>query len=149
MYFCPVKKNAGMKKALLSVLCIILVLASTGCHRRVTERPAVIIPRAVKDIDGNAYDGVRIGEQVWMASNLKTTRYADGTEIPSGDPDIHSSSNPYRYVPGGDASNVKRLGYLYNWPAVVHGSSQSNESPSGVQGICPDGWHVPSNAEWK
>lgn len=138
-----------MKKFLFSALCIGLLFALSGCRHRVTERPAVIIPKAVKDIDGNVYDGVQIGDQVWMASNLKTTHYADGTEIPSGDPDRHSSTHPYRYVPGGSSSHVGRSGYLYNWPAVMHGSSQSNESPSGVQGICPDGWHVPSNAEWK
>lgn len=44
--------------------------------------------------------------------------------------------------------NVSRYGFLYNWPAVMHGASSSNANPSGVQGICPNGWHVPSDAEW-
>ena len=44
--------------------------------------------------------------------------------------------------------NVARYGYLYNWPAVMHGESSSSTNPSGVQGICPNGWHVPSDAEW-
>ena len=44
--------------------------------------------------------------------------------------------------------NVPRYGYLYNWPAVMHGASSSEANPSGVQGICPNGWHVPSDAEW-
>jgi len=44
--------------------------------------------------------------------------------------------------------NVARYGYLYNWPAVMHGASSSEANPSGVQGICPNGCHVPSDAEW-
>ena len=44
--------------------------------------------------------------------------------------------------------NVASYGYLYNWPAVMHGVSSSESNPSGVQGICPTGWHVPSDAEW-
>lgn len=112
-----------------------------------------IIPNAVTDIDGNAYDAVKIGDQVWMAQNLHTTRYADGTSIPLGIEE--STETPYRYVPGNPAntdeenmSNVVSYGYLYNWPAVMHGGSSSESNPSGVQGICPNGWHVPSDAEW-
>lgn len=113
---------------------------------------ANVIRKAVTDIDGNIYDAVQIGNQVWMAENLRTTRYADGTTIPFGNTD--SYTEPYRYAPGLNQSNeenmgnVARYGYLYNWPAVMHGASSSEDNPSGVQGICPDGWHVPSDAEW-
>ena len=44
--------------------------------------------------------------------------------------------------------NVSTYGYLYNWTAVMHGGASSSANPSGVQGICPTGWHVPSDAEW-
>ena len=113
---------------------------------------AVVLPQAVTDIDGNTYDAVQIGEQVWMAQNLRTTRYADGTSISMGSGG--GDTEPYRYAPGPNQSNeenmdsVARYGYLYNWPAVMHGESNSEANPSGVQGICPDGWHVPSDAEW-
>ena len=100
----------------------------------------------VKDIDGNVYKIVKIGNQVWMAENLRTTHYANGESIPLGT--NHSNEMPYRYVPAGNNSNVCDHGYLYNWPAVMHGSRSSRRNPSGVQGICPDGWHVPSDAEW-
>ncbi len=103
----------------------------------------VFIPNAVADIDGNSYDAVRIGEQVWMASNLRTTRYANGEAIPEGQ--TTSYTEPYRYTP---STNVAEYGYLYNWAAVMHGASSSTANPSGVQGICPNGWHVPSDAEW-
>ena len=113
---------------------------------------AVVLPQAVADIDGNTYDAVQIGDQVWMAQNLRTTRYADGTTISIGT--NTSTTTAYRYAPGPNQSNeenmdnVAHYGYLYNWPAVMHGESTSEANPSGVQGICPNGWHVPSDAEW-
>ena len=113
---------------------------------------ADVIRNAVKDIDGNKYDAVKIGNQVWMASNLRSTRYADGTSIPLGE--TTSDTEPYRYAPGTAQSNEENMvnvpayGYLYNWAAVMHGASSSDANPSGVQGICPKGWHVPSDAEW-
>ena len=112
---------------------------------------ANVIRRAVTDIDGNIYDAVQIGNQVWMAENLRTTKYADGTTIPLGTDS--STITAYRYAPGPNQSNeenmvnVPRYGYLYNWPAVMHGASSSEANPSGVQGICPNGWHVPSEDE--
>ena len=105
---------------------------------------AVVLRDAVTDIDGNKYDAVRIGEQVWMAQNLRTTRFANGTSVSEGD-DM-SSDAPLWYKPSN--SNVLN-GYLYNWQAAMNGSASSQANPSGVQGICPDGWHLPSVAEWQ
>ena len=99
------------------------------------------------DRDGNAYNTVKIGNQCWMRENLRTTKYQDGTEIEfkvSGS----SYTNPCRYAPNNDENNVAVYGYLYNWAAVMNGSTSSNNNPSGVQGICPTGWHMPSSAEW-
>ena len=98
------------------------------------------------DIDGNVYNTVQIGQQCWMKENLRTTKYADNTEIPAGN--ANSETSPLRYAPNNDETNVLVYGYLYNWPAVMHGASSSDANPSGVQGICPNGWHVPSVAEW-
>ena len=106
----------------------------------------VFIPNAVADIDGNSYDAVRIGEQVWMASNLRTTRYANGDAIPEGG-ENSSATAPYRYQ-STSTTDLSSYGYLYNWPAVMHGASSSSSNPSGVQGVCPNGWHVPSDVEW-
>ena len=100
----------------------------------------------VVDIDGNVYNTVLIGEQCWMRENLRTTRYQDGTAIEAGS--STSTITPYRYAPCGNEDNVPLGGYLYNWPAVMHGATSSNSNPSGVQGICPSGWHVPSTQEW-
>ena len=106
-----------------------------------------IIKNAVKDVDGNKYDAVKIGNQVWMAENLKTTKYDNGTPIPIGD--SGSKGGGYRYYPGGESANVKEYGYLYDWNAVMNGQPSSNATPSGVQGICPKGWHMPSESEWQ
>ena len=100
----------------------------------------------VTDIDNNTYNTVHIGSQCWMKENLRTTRYSDGTGIALGS--SSSTTTPYRYYPNNASSNVSTYGYLYNWSAVMHGASSSSATPSGVQGICPNGWHVPSDAEW-
>ena len=100
----------------------------------------------VTDIDGNTYNTVKIGNQCWMKENLRTTCYANGDSIALGT--SNSSTTSYRYNPNNNANNVPTYGYLYNWPAVMHGASSSSANPSGVQGICPNGWHVPSDAEW-
>ena len=99
----------------------------------------------VADIDGNVYKTVKLGNQVWMAENLRTTRYADGAPIPLV---TATSSAAVRYYPNNNSANVTDFGYLYSWYAVMKGSASSGANPSGVQGICPDGWHVPSSAEW-
>ena len=100
----------------------------------------------VTDIDGNTYNTVQIGKQCWMKENLRTNRYANGTLIPVGS--TTSTTTAYRYAPDGNNSYVFKYGYLYNWPAVMHGANSSSRNPSGVQGVCPTGWHVPSDAEW-
>jgi len=83
----------------------------------------------VDNRDGQLYRIVQIGTQTWMAQNLN---YA-----------VDSS-----WCPGGVASNCATYGRLYTWSAAMAGSSSSASIPSGVQGICPSGWHVPSDAEW-
>lgn len=103
-------------------------------------------PSTVTDYDGNTYSTVQIGSQCWMKQNLRTTHYANGTSIALGS--STSTTTAYRYYPNNSSSNVSTYGYLYNWKAVMRNSSSSSANPSGVQGICPNGWHVPSDAEW-
>ena len=101
--------------------------------------------------DGQEYEWVRIGDQVWMAENLKYLPSVVG-------PSTGSDTDPYYYVYGYDGTSVNEAkatenydtyGVIYNWSAVMDGASSSNSNPSGVQGICPDGWHVPSDEEWE
>ena len=101
----------------------------------------------VTDYDGNSYNTMQIGQQCWIRENLRTTHYADGTAIQSGGPSP-SGTYPYYYDYSTSDIPLVERGYLYNWPAVMHGSVSSNAIPSGVQGICPTGWHLPSDQEW-
>jgi len=100
--------------------------------------------------DGQIYNTVQIGEQTWMAENLK---YLPNVV----DPGIGSDSIPFYYVYGYNGANVtdakatlnfKTYGVLYNWPAAMNGEASSSNIPSGVKGVCPNGWHMPSDEEW-
>ena len=120
---------------------------SYGVAQTFTTTASSNCPSAVTDYDGNTYSTVQIGSQCWMKQNLRTTHYADGTSITLGI-GTSSTTTAYRYYPNNSSSNVSTYGYLYNWKAVMRNSSSSSANPSGVQGICPNGWHVPSDAEW-
>lgn len=87
--------------------------------------------RTVTDIDGNVYPIVTIGNQTWMAENLRVSRARDGTFIES-----------FCYNESG--GNCEELGRLYPWDAAM---SISSLEP-GID-VCPEGWHVPTDTEWK
>jgi uncharacterized protein (TIGR02145 family) len=89
----------------------------------------------VIDYDGNYYNTVQIGDQCWMAENLNVTRNPSGANIG-------------RICYDNNLANCELYGGLYNWTTVMNGSASSSGNPSGVQGICPTGWHVPSDTEW-
>ena len=101
----------------------------------------------VTDHEGNVYNTVQVGDQCWMRENLRTTHFADGSTIPAGGSNT-SSNEPYYYNYSSSGIPLSERGYLYNWPAAMHGAVSSSAIPSGVQGICPTGWHLPSDAEW-
>jgi len=79
----------------------------------------------VADIDGNVYNTVLIGSQTWMVENLKTSKFRNGAVI----------TNSWYY--GNNPGNGNIYGRLYDWYAV-----------NDPRGLCPEGWHVPSDAEW-
>jgi uncharacterized protein (TIGR02145 family) len=103
----------------------------------------------VNDIDGNSYNTVTIGTQVWMRENLKTTKYNDGTAIPNITDNtawgalITGAYSDYSNTP----SNSTTYGRLYNWYAVDNNAATKVAS-NGGKNVCPTGWHVPSDAEW-
>ena len=111
----------------------------------------------VTDYDGNVYQTVYIGRQCWFKENLRTKTYADGgplaravntAQSPSG-LNTHSTNNSscYYYCDN-DTSLFQERGLLYTWNAVMKGAGSSDNNPSGILGICPYGWHVPSSTEW-
>ena len=106
----------------------------------------------VTDFDGNVYSTVTIGTQVWMKENLRTTTYSNGTPITLVSDKLSwaalgTSSKAYCWYTGNFYyKNI--YGALYTWTAAMNGAASSNAIPSGIQGVCPTGWHLPSNNEW-
>ena len=80
----------------------------------------------VQDMEGNTYRTVTIGNQVWLAENLRTTKFQDGSDIKTA------------FIPDDDAENLLKYGRLYDWHDV-----------SDERNICPVGWKVASDDDWK
>jgi uncharacterized protein (TIGR02145 family) len=95
----------------------------------------------VTDVDGNVYQTVKIGNQVWMAENLRVTRFNDGTAIPLDTSTVtwNNDTTPKYcfYNNTTSADSIKKYGALYNWYAVNTGK------------LAPVGWHVPTDSEWE
>lgn len=100
----------------------------------------------VTDYDGHVYATVQLGNQCWMRENLRVTHYADGTALQLGT--TTDADGRYYYYPDGSAAHVERYGLLYSWFTALNGAKPTEDVPSGLQGICPKGWHMPSNFEW-
>jgi len=94
----------------------------------------------VADVDNNIYNTVNIGTQVWFKENLKSTRYSNGDQISNVTSSSlwqSTTSGAWRYY-NDDSQYNDDYGKLYNWQAVTDSRK-----------VCPDGWHIPSDAEWK
>jgi len=110
----------------------------------------VLCTGTFNDIDGNIFSGIQIGTQCWMDRNLKVTKFPDGTDIQfvHGDLDWaalgdNNTDDAYcfcEYDPSSD------YGFLYTYAAAIADNWQHDNASD--QGICPDGWHLPTNAEW-
>jgi uncharacterized protein (TIGR02145 family) len=102
----------------------------------------------VTDIDGNDYNTIPIGRQIWMAENLRTTKHADGTPIKNGTLyPVHSENDSCYYIYENNSENIDSYGLLYTWDAAVHYGHSSVNSNGFSQGACPTGWHIPSRIE--
>lgn len=100
-----------------------------------------LTPATVKDFDNNVYETVQIGSQLWMAKNLKATSYRNGDPIGTTTPataDISGENTPkYQWPYDGEEGNTEIYGRLYTSYAVTD-----------TRGVCPTGWHLPSDPEW-
>lgn len=136
---------------ILSALLVSLYCSQDCQAANFYDNPPCQSTPIVKDYDGNVYNTVQIGNQCWMKENLRTTHYADGTTIKNvqeaTDSDVDNTH--YFAYPANNSTNKMLYGLLYSWYDVMKEDSSSNGIPSGVQGICPQGWHVPSKAEWE
>ena len=91
---------------------------------------------SVTDIDGNHYWTIKIGNQEWMASNLRTTRYRNGTFI-------NNIIEKHTWVYNSDPAYEPIVGRLYDWEAVTYSLFINSDAL-----LCPTGWHIPDTTEW-
>ena len=114
-----------------NALFLLIIIASLiSCKKDESK-----VPSTLTDIDGNIYNVVTIGTQVWLKENLNTITYNDNTPIPSvvlSSQWASMTSDAYF----GNIANMTTYGKLYNWYAVNSGK------------LCPTGWHVPTDSEW-
>jgi uncharacterized protein (TIGR02145 family) len=92
--------------------------------------------------EGKSYATFVIGFQCWMAQNLNVGTRINGT--------VNQTSNGTieKYCYNDDEANCNVYGGLYQWDEYMNYTASGSSNPSGSQGICPTGWHVPSDAEW-
>lgn len=123
----------------LLLFLIIALVYSVSCSSDSTSANEEIEYGSVVDVDNNNYKTVVIGNQEWMAENLKTSRFQDGTDI------LHEPNKEVfgRLETGAwiryenNAGSVNSYGKLYNWFAV-----------DDERGLCPSGWKVPNESDW-
>jgi uncharacterized protein (TIGR02145 family) len=105
---------------------------------------------SVTDASGNKYPTVVIGTQTWMAENLRTTKFRDGSNVPLVTDNVQWEFNSINntklpmmcwYNHDQTAYTANKYGALYNWHVI-------NPASNGNKNICPAGWHVPSDDEW-
>lgn len=114
---------------------------SVRCMKGDEEPTGITFGTLTDARDGYVYKTVKIGHQEWMAENLRTNRYRNNEAIPTTIPaakDIRAETEPkYQWALNGDEGNVETYGRLYTWYAIMD-----------ERGVCPAGWHVPSDEEW-
>ncbi|MFH0736779.1 MAG: FISUMP domain-containing protein [bacterium] len=119
-------KNRLFKNLILILSILFSTVIISGFDRVGTNEDST-----VTDFDGNLYHTVSIGDQIWLKENLNSKHYSDGTIIPGVAAYNNSDSMAVIY------------GRLYTWNAAM-----KNSTTPGTQGVCPNEWHVPSDAEW-
>jgi Fibrobacter succinogenes major domain (Fib_succ_major). len=101
------------------------------------------------DIDGNVYQTIKIGNQVWTIENLRTTKFNDGSAIPQ----ITDALTPgycYYNINTTNIDSIKKFGTLYNWnvDSIKKFGALYNWYAVDTKRLAPHGWHVPTDAEW-
>jgi len=133
------KRSLFICLAVIALISIVYVVVQ-NVHKKPTKVPGYLSTnsKTVEDVDGNVYNTVIIGTQTWMAENLQTTKYNDGTAIL-----LVSDGTAWNYIKTSGyclynnfAGYKNSFGTLYNWYTVNTGK------------LCPIGWHVPDDSEW-
>ena len=129
------KQRLTLSLSFFALLCFLTVFS--GCDKEDNT------PLQIEDADGNIYNTTEIGTQIWMSSNLRTTKYNDGADITLitdntewDITNINGEIPAYCWYNNDEATYAMKYGALYNFYAV------------DTEKLCPEGWHVPTEAEW-
>jgi len=135
------KKSMG-----LSVRCLRDETGGGGSSENtpVLDEKSCSLTPTVTDVDGNTYSTVQIGDQCWMRENLRTVPTNSDYGI-QGNTIKDAIDIGYYYYPNNNDEIVTEYGLLYNWTAATNGN---NDFQGAVQGVCPNGWHLPSYTEY-
>nr|MBC8213906.1 fibrobacter succinogenes major paralogous domain-containing protein [Candidatus Neomarinimicrobiota bacterium] len=122
-------KKSRIKLVTIIVLAVVMLVSCDG--------------NTMTDIDGNTYQTIQIGTQIWTTTNLKVTHYRNGDAILTGYSnsewsDLDDTETGAYAVYDNNETNADTYGYLYNWYAV-----------DDRRNIAPEGWHIPSDQEWQ
>lgn len=131
-------------KNIVGFMILGLAIGASNCGKEKENPPATLLNQklsygTIEDIDRNEYATIRIGDQTWMAENLKTSRYSNGDTIPN----VTERWKWHGLTTGAwcyflnDSTFNTLYGKLYNW-----------EVAADPRNVCPKGWHVPSDTDW-
>jgi uncharacterized protein (TIGR02145 family) len=126
----------------IALITLLHIITAGGCKKEDAVPPPPDTG-TVTDVEGNVYKTIKIGTQVWMAENLKTTKYRNGETISPATSETGWANLALPKLPGycysfGNGNNTAVYGLLYNWPAV-----------NDARGLAPAGWHIPTHEEWQ
>jgi uncharacterized protein (TIGR02145 family) len=127
-----------IKISLLTGIMLLFIIVAVSCTKKPVG-PENTNGTAMTDIDGNVYQTIQFGNQIWTVENLRTTRYSDGTPI-----SLDTSATVWNAAAGKycfynnttNADSIRRFGALYDWYAV------------NARKLAPLGWHIPDTTEW-
>jgi uncharacterized protein (TIGR02145 family) len=132
------RKKSNIRNYIFAIIGVILIF-TCSCKKDNDENIKPIETDSVTDVEGNVYKTVKIGNQWWMAENLKTTRYNDSTHIPlvmDSTTWFNLHTPGYCWYNNNETAYKDTYGALYNWFTVNTGK------------LAPIGWHIPTDDEW-
>jgi uncharacterized protein (TIGR02145 family) len=123
-----------------------------SCNFTDYSKTCIVNKQTPPDGDGNRYDIIKIGNQIWMSENLKTTKFQDGTPLDNTGQTTNAvwaaasatGSTKYWALVNGTTANTQTYGLVYNQFAVTGSTTGATASNN----LCPSGWHVPTEAEF-
>jgi uncharacterized protein (TIGR02145 family) len=121
-----------------------------SCNFTGYSKTCIVNKQTPPDGDGNVYDTIKIGDQIWMSENLKTTKFQDGTplsnvsQVDNATWAAATESNKYWSLVNSTSANTQTYGLFYNQFAVTGSTTGATASNN----LCPSGWHAPTSAEF-